>query len=138
VAAHQTLTLYPSGNRAYDVASYWLAYDGNYVVPADTSLPEYHIVPNTANGAIENLEVAGNGVYIREFISCTIAGIPTGPCAAIVNTGSADFPIPTLNQTYTQAEDFSDPTTFAAGGVVKWGPIPVFVAGNSGLILGTP
>ncbi len=93
------------GERTATAAMAWLGYSPGHTVvfpnlEANTTnlpiWPEYNVVPmqpleSMTSGAVD-LEV-GRQIYRREFATCYNAGVPIGPCAAIVNGTSSTITV---------------------------------------------
>jgi hypothetical protein len=115
--------------RLYALASWWLTYDPDYSVAAPIApaadgnavFPEFDIVPSrprtSAGSSISQL--ARGGVYIREFALCYQAGVPLGPCAAVVNPSATVRSIPPLGIRYSRALVLGAASS-ASGGRAAW------------------
>lgn len=135
-----------AAERAFNLASYWMVYDGTYAVMWETMtlssgdqgiMPEYGVVPGAAAvpSSIGSLQ-RGAGLYVREFTNCAQNGTVFGRCATIVNTGNATVAIPALNGSYSQTMDFSGTTSWYDGGTVQWSSgMPSTIGPKSGVIL---
>lgn len=89
------------GDRTYTYASFLIAYEPRYSVlqealrSAPSGVPVY---PETALVALAPLKTATGdidtlrrgGAYAREFARCYLAGMPIGPCAAVVNSSGTN------------------------------------------------
>lgn len=135
-----------AAERAFNLASYWMVYDGTYAVMWETMtlssgdqgiMPEYGVVPGAAPvpSSASSLQ-RGSGLYVREFTGCAENGTVFGRCAAIVNTGSTSVTIPALSGSYTQTMDLSGTTSWYDGGTVAWSNgAPSTIGPKSGIIL---
>ncbi|HEY4439929.1 MAG TPA: hypothetical protein VGN14_05705 [Candidatus Elarobacter sp.] len=134
-------------NRVYALASWWLTYDARWSVAAPIDpvsggtaiLPEFGIVPGaplrTASRSIDLLREGA--IYAREFGACTQDGSPIGPCAAIVNAGNGDAPVPPLHRRYASVLVL-DGRDAISGGTASWrrGPPSEVSAGNALILRG--
>jgi hypothetical protein len=100
-------------NRLYAYASFMLVYDPQYSVYAQVVqqsdgyalYPEVQLVPAQprATATSDVATLSQGGVYVREFASCTIAGVSIGACAAAVNaSSSATAALPASLGTYAR------------------------------------
>lgn len=99
-----------SASRTYIYAAFMLVYDPQYTVygqdlvlaDKEAIYPETQLVPQrplaTASGDVALLRKGG--VYVREFAACSIASVPVGPCAAVLNSSTASAALPPLAQSY--------------------------------------
>jgi hypothetical protein len=133
-------------NRIYVLASLWLTYAEPYTVVAPqgktadglTVRPEFDIVPRqprtSATSDVAVLRAPG-GAYVREFTACYQAGAPIGPCAAVVNPGSAPVAIPALTGRYTGALALDDRSAYGGGAAAWTASVPAQLAAQSAVLL---
>jgi hypothetical protein len=132
-AFHKLAVCLPNGavdpaSRTYTYASFMLVYDPSYsVLGVDTVLsdneavyPEIQLVPQQplTTASTDVAVLLHNGVYVREFASCSISSAPIGPCAAVVNSSTASATIPPLAQSYAHSIAL-DPQSLYGGGLAR-------------------
>ena len=115
VARHRKLAVcYPTGDtspahRLYAYASWLLAYDERYSVfdmevrQADglALYPETELVPRRPLAtATRAAELQRDGMYVRQFGACAIAGTPVGACATVVNPTAHAVAMPRFAAAY--------------------------------------
>jgi hypothetical protein len=139
--------------RLVTIGITWLAYDEGHTILMEnledntTRLavwPEELIYPafplESMKTSANDLEVA-SGVYRREFATCSLAGIPFGRCAVVLNANAANVTIPStwFVQSYTHAITLSGGDVLSGGRVNLAGgsfiPGLTEVAGGAAILL---
>lgn len=142
-------------HRLYGLASAWLTLHGNRTVIweefcapdktpgglCNSTWDDPAIVPKRPlTSATTNVNVLQNGaLFVREFAACYQSGQPIGPCAAVVNPGTASASWPALNQQYTRTIALPTASLYG-GGKVGWTTgLPSSVAAASAwIVAGSP
>lgn len=126
--------------RIYTLASFLLTYDPSTSVLWDfyQTPSGFHVEPESQLVAL-NPQIASvtdvqqlqqNGVYVRAYGSCYLAGASVGPCAVVVNPSSSSEPFPLTGYNHTLA--LSGGGILDGGTVSTSGPPPPATLGAMG------